>query len=511
MSTPRSTATMGSFERYNRIAGSIGAFTLEKIIYSMIVPVIAKWHWATLVNEDNYVTSTPASVIDTKTLVYANISECQLPSCLDDGDDVAAQMKINPTLLIVFLSTPIVSIVLAPAGGCFGDTVGFDLSMLVGLVIAAIISVLFASSSAFLVVLTARILLGFLVAFTHGNTLGRAFQVVTPETHEGNIVVGFFLASYAFQFFGPSFCGLLFKYFGQVAAFLSLLPLEIILAMSVIVTYQFPSTLQRKNSGPLTPQDLDTNLSATSSHQKNKTPTFLDVISDHRILIFSLILTISWLPKCSLEPILAIWIKQQFNGDAGTTSLVWGIAGFAVLAASFISIYVLKYCSDNTFLYTVFHFASSALPIGLLPFMSSPAGAAVGFMLNIYFASAAKYGAMNIIASIAEKEYEPVMGRVMAIANIGFVLPYLIAPLISIPLYNTLGFHHMCLILSPITVIFALLFYFILTCNKPRSLSQLYKEETIYEPEYIKEQDLPHLELTEELIQPVNKDEPQEF
>ena len=505
-STQSSTATMESWEKYNRVVSSIGAFTLTQVVYSMIVPVIAKWDWATVVNDNDFVTNAPGSVIATQTQRYYNASECHLPPCVDD-DVVTAHIAINPTLLLVFLSTPIVSIILAPAVGYFADTFGFDLSLLIGLVIAAIISVLFASSSTFLVVLPARTLTGLFGIFIFGNSFGRVFQVVTPDTHDGNTVVGCILASYMFQFFGPAFCGLLFNYFGQVAAFLSLLPLEIILGMSIISTYQYPSTLMQNNKGRSKRINLGTKSEKQPYHDNTK--TFLNVICDHRIMIMSLILTISWLPKCSLEPIMSIWVQQRFAGDAGTTSLVWGMAGFAVLAASMISIYVLKYCTDNLILYTAFHFASCTLPMGLLPFMPSPASAAVMFTLTIYFAAAAKYGALSIITSIAEREYESAVGRVMSMVNIGLTVPYLIGPLISIPLYNTLGFHHMCLILTPISLIFSPLLLFIKHKKNTQDLMTILHEE--HEPECIKEQDFPPVEVTAMLVQPANENEPPVF
>ncbi len=445
---------MSTWEKYSRIISSLGMFALGKTLGSMIVPIIAKWDWAVMFPDP----------ITTKDLMYQPDHILSNITMITTECQNTAESHLDPLLLVVFLVVPITGILVSPVIGVLGDTLGNDLLVLIGIVDMCVVSALFASSSSFSVVVTARILLGLGSSIMHLNALGRVFQVVKPNSQESNTIIGLFLSLYSFQFFLPGIFGIIFKHYGQVLAFTSLIPIEVILGASVVSTYQFKNKSGHKST-------TETRASVVSTYQfKNKSGhkstnrntfarnnvTMWTVVSDIRILILSCVIAISWLPKTCLEPVLSVWLQQEYSGDTGTTSMIWGVAGFSVLAACFVSIYCMKYCSHNHLLvYTTFHFALSTVPIALLPHMSSPPGVAICFTLSIYFASAGRYGAMCILAALAEEELDQAFGKVLALANIGFATPYLLAPLIAIPLYNNVGFRMMCVVIAPLSVLFA--------------------------------------------------------
>ncbi len=536
---------------------SIGTYLMMKVMGAMLIPILAEWNWTSNIDavsnghkqclretclpsvinncsssfdcQDDFgitqnsnlsgttVDQTQNVTMSNETDHGINISESagNIPRNQSDSDGLGPLVDFRVALL--FAVPPLVPIITSPIAGAYGDTVSFNTLLCTALLASTIVTLLFAFSSTFYVILAGQLLQTFAVSCAKPGAFGGVYSVHPPSTPNGKIVLGVLMGSSSFTFFGPALIGILFEYLGQTLTLLCLIPIELCLVVTVFILKLGDSNVSDNNEpqnaktptsgGDLgilsgsnhgnnntTPKDAENcapgsvhGIRSTSNHDNNNSvpkdvenPTSANddritqqtatnndkmklckILLSHKVTILSLTIAVVLLPRSCLQPVLAIWMKSKFGSNAAATGLFWGTGGAADLAAVFISTKFSKHFPKYICLYTALHLTLSSLPFMLLPLAPTPYTAAICFACNIYFTSATRFGATVILSSLAEIKFHNAYGQVIGVGNIGSKLTYLVAPVISVLLFNKVGFETMCFVVGPLSIIGAPFLFFV--------------------------------------------------
>ncbi|XP_072050114.1 vesicular acetylcholine transporter-like [Amphiura filiformis] len=379
--------------------------------------------------------------------------------------------KVDSRMILVYMALPVMSLITSPITGSIGDAFGFDVPLLAALGASIVLTNLYAFSVSFVAVFVSQLLQGFACAASTPNIFGKVYSLYPLNTDEGKTILGVIMACSAFNFFGPAIGGILYAEFGQKAAFLSFVPLEIFLVLCILVTFQ--SEIKRSVTKNEVNENIDVQIDENATpllhtEPKNKGVKLTDIIKDHKVVLLSLTLTACALPKVCIQYVLAIWMEDRFNSDATTTGLFLGTAGVTEVAANVISVKFNNRYPEHICMYTALHVALCALPSVLLPFVPSPITGSFCFAFYIYFTGSARYGTMSMLSGLAENEYQTAYGRVIGVGNLGFTLPYLASPFVAVPLFNAIGFKKMCIIIGMVPLVWAPFLFFVRNAGKSK-------------------------------------------
>ena len=484
------------------IVSSIGTLLLTKTMIAMIVPIIAHYEWAGDYQKHGDQIPTVDSLYGERSSLptwihnYTSHQTTSAPANAQASENASAEMSsgnltllhrqgfgndsylmdssaavqeeeeldsqhpivISNKLIALFMSYPLIALLLSPISGILGDRVGFDVPLLLAFVATTVICLLYAFTDSFLSILSARLLQGVASGFGRPNAFARMFVIYPQSTDKGKYVLALAMGANAFDFLGPAIVGFIFDQFGPIVCFLSILPYVAALAICVCLTSlsscrrnpdleRYPIN-QRYTSSPNSSEE-------TSSGLTDTVKRLWDISTHSKIIIATLTISVVWLPRTSLEPTIAFWLKEHFSSGVTETGLVWGVGGASVLLSNLIAARVSVLFPQKMWLYTAISASLCCVPIILLPLAPNVYLVAVCFALYIVNAASARFGGMFLLTNIAQSQFEDSYGLIMSFASIGFLLPYFITPFVSIPLYNHIGFESMCFIIGPISLIYS--------------------------------------------------------
>ena len=424
---------MENFERNLRFVTSLIMLTLDKILVGIVVPLITQWEWA--LATDSYVGESEGD---------AEIQNTSLLSAAVNDTSAAPrhQMKASPKLTVIFLAYSSLEFILTPISGYLGDKYGLDCVAIAGVLLAGTISILYAFLSSLPGILIARLLQGASTAFLSPTAFARLAEAFSDDADATRRVMTCAMATSMFSFLGPGLAGITFQYFGPVPCFMSILAISVVVFIGIAITFRFNGNISANN---LSQDHLD----STESLDLKPPVTLLDVLKDHQIQAAVILFTAAWLPRTFLEPTLSIWISNTFNGGGPALSgAIWGTAGLSVVASSVITSFVAIRKPDHIWLFGLVNIFAAGLPLVLLSQSTHPAMAAVCFSTCIYLSFCARNTLICMYKSITDSKFRGSYALVMGIFHFGFTLPYIIGAPVAIPLFNTVGFELMCIVVA---------------------------------------------------------------
>ena len=469
---------MMDFNTFARVILCLGVLILERESHNMISPILSEWDW---VHNTLYTNNTSDGLMK-------NSQNTTLDSHLFDTESA----PIHITAIIIFLVTPVVSFIFAPLSGYIADTVGYETSLLVGILLFLVMSVSFAFSEDFWEVLVARFLQGAASPFNTSISYATITCLFSQDTAMGKIVLGIAVSTNSFSFIGAALFGITYEYLGQQLCFLLLLlPPCVILLLLVSVllvsnrvesstkpsSQDTDSLSSSKLSSQDTGQDLllyssDSEMSVKEDDDHNTKQELsrsycpdsgisedeyddlymIDILKNYRIIILCGSMVLATLPKKCLDLTIGIWMSETFNSSPATVGMAMGVATIAVILGNVSGASISICFWRHVPLANALSLALSVVPIMLLPFSTNPYIVAICYFLNVYFFSMAKYWTVHLVAEIADRLYPRGRARVMNVLTAFMVTPAIIGPIIALILYNSVGFKYMCIILGPMGI-----------------------------------------------------------
>ena len=432
------------------LLSSLSMLVLERTLLEIISPLTAEWDWARLVENKTVVTNSTLSAKQsplTAEWVWARLVENK--TVVTNSTQYANQSlpaeTLNWNLSLVFVICPIVELIFSPFLGVVSEKTGIDFIAFVGVILAIVICIIYAFTDTFLGILIARILQGVDIVCLSPAAMVRIEGTCPSDTKEGKSVIGLALSTSAISFAFISISSTIYEYLGQMLSFLLMVPMELMTAVTILMTCQFKMEFRKDKKE----ENAEIEISPKVS--------FAFVVKDTSILVATGLVAVVWVFLPILDPIVASWLENTFSSGPSEVSLLWGTASLPVVLANVISACFTMVKPQLTWLYSFFHLIFSAIPVILLPMTPSFWWTCAAFMSYIYFACCVRFGAVFLISNMAETKYAGAHNHVWAIANYGFALPFLVGNAVGAPLYNSIGFTKLCLAIGMIMLLYSLL------------------------------------------------------
>ena len=410
-----------------------------------LAPLVPEWDWAS----DHSLQDANKTIL--------------LPAA-DDGNSTSSLLQTFPrmSLKLIILSSAYVTtdIVVSQFAGKFGDYLGFDVALLVGLVAAFAMIVLLIFSSSFVSILVAHFVQGVALAFILPIGLARILRIYPAGHRYNHIAVASTQISMGFSTFGSTLSGFFIEYFGQRGCFLAMVPFNIALIFITLLQYCLDHDSGERGSADEDTSELESKDNAAAP-PSSPVRSFRDILTDYQVIIITGAFTVCFLHKSALEPTIGFWLASKFGAGAELTGLIWGLGGIVIIPANVISAYFAKLYPDWIWLYAMINLAVCMPLIVSLPHSSSTALAAFAVVGYMYCAVSARYSVTLLLSVLVELRYPYAYGRIMAIANFGITLPYLIGPLFAVPLINHVSFQVFCLCTGTLYIVYPGLLVFL--------------------------------------------------
>ena len=262
----------------------------------------------------------------------------------------------------LFASKPFIQLVISPFIGTLIDSVGYEVPMLIGLLIQFISTMIFTYTDSLVGLFSSRALqgVGSAMAATSGFTMIAYFF----RTHfERSKALGIVITSLALgSFMSVPFSGFLFQYVSKKSPFIVLACISMLDAILLLISIHVNcNTVKRFRH-----RDINEN-----ERKQQKKKYIWTLFFDPYIAICSVSLIMANVPLAFTEPTIAIWMKKTMNSTESEIGLIW-LSGFLPhLFGVYLTVFLIKYFAQHQWLFIGMGLVLEALSCLSIPFITS--------------------------------------------------------------------------------------------------------------------------------------------
>ncbi|KAG8435000.1 hypothetical protein GDO86_013092 [Hymenochirus boettgeri] len=393
------------------------ALFLDNMLYMVIVPIIPDYIESLRLDQIKGINSSGQ---------YRNKSVIR-PQYPAENED----MKIG----VLFASKAILQLLVNPLSGTFIDRVGYDIPLLIGLIVMFFSTVIFAFAENYATLFVARSLQGLGSAFADTSGIAMIADKYTEEA-ERSKALGIALAFISFgSLAAPPFGGILYEFVGKKMPFLVLASFSLIDGLLLLIVIKPFANRTRANMPVGTP-----------IHR---------LMIDPYIAVVAGALTVCNIPLAFLEPTISNWMKTKMNASEWQMGLTWLPAFFPHVFGVFITVKL----AANYPQYQWFYGAIGMVIIGASS-CTVPAcnnfGELIIPLCGICFGIALVDTALlPTLALLVDIRHVSVYGSVYAIADISYCVAYALGPIVASQIVHTMGFTQLNLGMGLVNVLYA--------------------------------------------------------
>ncbi|XP_005992481.1 probable vesicular acetylcholine transporter-B [Latimeria chalumnae] len=397
------------------------ALLLDNMLYMVIVPIIPDYLESLRSSRSGHVSKGANSSL-------ANVTK-PLISPRYPTDNEAIEIGV------LFASKAILQLLVNPLSGTFIDRVGYDIPLLIGLMVMFVSTVIFAFAENYATLFTARSLQGLGSAFADTSGIAMIADKYTEE-QERSRALGIALAFISFgSLVAPPFGGILYQFAGKRVPFLILASISLLDGI-LLLTIIKPFANRTRETMPV----------GTPIHR---------LMIDPYIAVVAGALTTCNIPLAFLEPTIASWMKATMNASEWEMGLTWLPAFFPHV----LGVYITVKLADKYPSYQWFYGALGMVIIGASS-CTVPAcrnfGQLIVPLCGICFGIALVDTALlPTLAFLVDLRYVSVYGSVYAIADISYSVAYALGPIVAGQIVRTLGFVQLSLGMGLVNVLYA--------------------------------------------------------
>ncbi|XP_041485515.1 probable vesicular acetylcholine transporter-B [Lytechinus variegatus] len=406
------------------------ALLLDNMLYMVIVPIIPDF----LRSIGAWDTVTPTPIPGTNTSLYSNITN-------SSQDDVDVEYKNeNVAIGILFASKAIIQLFVNPFSGTLIDKIGYDIPMMIGLVVMFIATTVFAFGKSYGVLFFARSLQGVGSAFADTAGLAMIADRFTSE-HERSRALGIALAFISFGcLVAPPFGGVLYEFAGKVVPFVILAFIS--LSDGFMLLFVVKPYSERRWQMP------------------RGTPIY-KLIIDPYIAVAAGALSMSNVALAFLEPTMALWMEDTMQAVSWQTGIIWLPAFFPHVIGVIITVKLAARAPHYQWLMAAIGMAIIGLSTFIVPFCKT-FGVLIVPLCGICFGIALVDTALlPILGYLVDVRHNPVYGSIYAIADISYSLAYAIGPILAGQIVQGVGFLNLNIIIGVFTLAYVPLLIFL--------------------------------------------------
>jgi len=387
------------------------ALLLDNMLYMVIVPIIP-----------DYLTDLENAQALRSTHANSSLSR-------------ATRENLDIQIGVLFASKAILQLLVNPFTGTFIDRVGYDIPLLIGLLVMFVSTCIFAFAENYWTLFCARSLQGFGSAFADTSGIAMIADKYTEEA-ERSRALGIALAFISFgSLVAPPFGGILYEFAGKRVPFMVLA--SVCLADSVLVlTVIKPFSDRTRENMPV----------GTPIHR---------LMIDPYIAVVAGALTVCNIPLAFLEPTISRWMESTMNASEWEMGLVWLPAFLPHVLGVYVTVRLAAKFPDLQWFY-------GALGMVIIGASSCTVPACRSFgqlmvpLCGICFGIALVDTALlPTLAFLVDVRHVSVYGSVYAIADISYCVAYALGPVVAGQIVHHLGFVQLNLGMGLVNVLYA--------------------------------------------------------
>ncbi|XP_077091586.1 putative vesicular acetylcholine transporter-B [Siphateles boraxobius] len=347
----------------------------------------------------------------------------------------ATRENLDIQIGVLFASKAILQLLVNPFTGTFIDRVGYDIPLLIGLLVMFVSTCIFAFAENYWTLFCARSLQGFGSAFADTSGIAMIADKYTEEA-ERSRALGIALAFISFgSLVAPPFGGILYEFAGKRVPFIVLAC--VCLADSVLVlTVIKPFSNRTRENMPV----------GTPIHR---------LMIDPYIAVVAGALTVCNIPLAFLEPTISRWMESTMNASEWEMGLVWLPAFLPHVLGVYVTVRLAAKFPDLQWFY-------GALGMVIIGASSCTVPACRSFgqlmvpLCGICFGIALVDTALlPTLAFLVDVRHVSVYGSVYAIADISYCVAYALGPVVAGQIVHHLGFVQLNLGMGLVNVLYA--------------------------------------------------------
>ncbi|XP_045496328.1 vesicular acetylcholine transporter [Colias croceus] len=389
------------------------ALLLDNMLYMVIVPIIPDYlRYIGAWGEDGYdhvVTLAPIQE-GNRTIIPTKI----IPAS-HQGQDSATG--------VLFASKAIVQLMINPFSGALIDRIGYDIPMMIGLIIMFLSTSIFACGRSYGMLFFARSLQGVGSAFADTSGLAMIADRFTVES-ERSKALGIALAFISFGcLVAPPFGGALYQFAGKEVPFLILALISLLDGFMLLLVMK----------------PLKTQMKEAQEPKPDGTPIW-KLLMDPYIAVCAGALMMSNVALAFLEPTISFWMEDNLTKDNWKIGMIWLPAFFPHVLGVIITVKMAKQYPQHQWLMAAGGLALEGLCCFLIPFASSYKMLMIPICGICFGIALIDTALLPTLGYLVDVRYVSVYGSIYAIADISYSFAYAVGPIIAGEVVEMIGF-----------------------------------------------------------------------
>uniref|UniRef100_A0A8B9K097 Solute carrier family 18 member 3b n=1 Tax=Astyanax mexicanus TaxID=7994 RepID=A0A8B9K097_ASTMX len=353
------------------------------------------------------------------------------------GASPVSKTNLDVKIGVLFASKAILQLAVNPLSGPFIDRVGYDLPLLIGLMVMFMSTCVFAFAETYATLFAARSLQGLGSAFADTSGIAMIADRYGDEETERSRALGLALAFISFgSLVAPPFGGILYELAGKRVPFLVLACVCLAdgcLLLAVVKPFSNQGARQNQPAGvPL--------------HR---------LIMDPYIAVVAGALTVCNIPLAFLEPTIAGWMENTMHATKWQIGLAWLPSFFPHVLGVYLTVKLAaRYPSMQWFYGAVgmLIIGASSCVVPACKSFSQLMLPLCGICFGIALVDTALLPTMAFLVDV---RYASVYGSVYAIADISYSVAYALGPVAAGHIVHTMGFAQLNLGMGLANVLYA--------------------------------------------------------
>ncbi|XP_028027490.1 vesicular acetylcholine transporter [Bombyx mandarina] len=404
------------------------ALLLDNMLYMVIVPIIPDYlryigAWGEAAYD--HVVTLPPIKEGNRTVIPTKI----IPGS-HEGQDSATG--------VLFASKAIVQLMINPFSGALIDRIGYDIPMMIGLIIMFLSTSIFACGRSYSMLFFARSLQGVGSAFADTSGLAMIADRFTEES-ERSKALGIALAFISFgSLVAPPFGGALYQFAGKEVPFLILALISLMDGFMLLLVMK----------------PIKTQIKEANEPKPAGTPIW-KLLIDPYIAVCAGALMMSNVALAFLEPTISSWMEDNLTKDNWKIGMIWLPAFFPHVLGVIITVKMAKKYPQHQWLMAAGGLALEGLCCFIIPFASSYKMLMIPICGICFGIALIDTALLPTLGYLVDVRYVSVYGSIYAIADISYSFAYAVGPIIAGEVVEAIGFTALNLLIAFSNLLYA--------------------------------------------------------
>ncbi|KAE8750340.1 hypothetical protein FOCC_FOCC002900 [Frankliniella occidentalis] len=324
---------------------------------------------------------------------------------------------------ILFASKAIVQLMVNPFSGALIDRIGYDLPMMVGLVVMFLSTAMFACGRSYGTLFFARSLQGVGSAFADTSGMAMIADRFTEES-ERSKALGIALAFISFGcLVAPPFGGALYQFAGKEVPFLVLAFISLMDGIMLLLVMK-PVKEQLRES------------------KEVRAPTIpiWKLMMDPYIAVCAGALSMANVALAFLEPTISLWMEDNITTDNWKIGMIWLPAFFPHVLGVVLTVKIAKQYPQQQWLMVAVGLTMEGLCCFIIPFCRSYKVLMIPICGICFGIALVDTAILPTLGYLVDVRYVSVYGSIYAIADISYSVAYAVGPVIAGSVVEAVGF-----------------------------------------------------------------------